>query len=105
MRTVTTSAIALSAALFLGLAGASPSFAKGHNQGMSSTTSETPGTQVGSETVTNSHTEGSEQGNRPDGKGPSADNPGADAGGRSNAGARGGADKHATAAAAAAKRV
>lgn len=33
MRIVTTSAVALGAALLLGLAGTSPSFAKGHDQG------------------------------------------------------------------------
>jgi hypothetical protein len=63
MRITTTSALALGAALLLGLAGASPSFAKGHNQGMNSSTSSEPGTNVGSETVANSQTEGAAQGN------------------------------------------
>ena len=62
MRILTTSAVALGAVLLIGLTGTSPSFAKGHNQGMNSTTSTEPGTNVGSETVTNSQQEGSMQG-------------------------------------------
>ncbi len=38
MRIVTTSAVALGAALLLGLAGTSPSFAKGHDQGFGNQT-------------------------------------------------------------------
>jgi hypothetical protein len=56
-------AVAAACALAMGLFSGSESFAKGHNQGMDSLTSETPGTNVGSETVTNSQTEGAAQGN------------------------------------------
>ena len=56
---------------------ASGAFAKGHNQG----NTEVPGMDdVGSFTVTNAQTEGGVQGNRPDDKGPKADNPGTNAG-------------------------
>jgi hypothetical protein len=42
---------------------AGTAFAKGHSQGVKSTTSETPGTDVGSETVANSVNEGATQRN------------------------------------------
>lgn len=52
---------ALGLALSLGFAAAPGAFAKGHNQGMDSSTSTTPGENVGSETVTNSVNEGADQ--------------------------------------------
>lgn len=58
MRIATLSTAALGAALLLALAGASPSFAKGHNQGATSD----PGSNVGQETVVNSQQEGAMQG-------------------------------------------
>jgi hypothetical protein len=48
MRIVTTSAVALGAALLLGLAGASPSFAKAHDQGLAKGNDEKAGRFEGS---------------------------------------------------------
>lgn len=84
--------LALGLALSAGIFFAPEASAKGHNQGVNSATSTSPGTNVGSETVSNSHTEGTEQGNRPADKGPSADNPAverADGGGSSGNGPAG----------------
>ena len=75
---IITPTVALGMALTAGILLAPDASAKGHNQGMDSQTSETPGDNVGSETVANSHTEGTEQGNRPADKGPGDDNPAAD---------------------------
>ncbi len=77
MRKLTTSTVALGAALLLGLAGASPSFAKGHNQGATSN----PGSNVGQETVVNSQQEGAMQGN-----GKTAEEAGGNLGNSGNAG-------------------
>lgn len=52
---------ALSMAVALSFAAAPGAFAKGHNQGMDSSTSTTPGENVGSETVSNSVNEGADQ--------------------------------------------
>lgn len=48
-------------AVSLSFAVAPGAFAKGHNQGMGSSTSTTPGENVGSETVSNSVNEGADQ--------------------------------------------
>jgi hypothetical protein len=48
MRNLTTSAVALGAALLLGLAGASPSFAKAHDQGLAKGNDEKAGRFEGS---------------------------------------------------------
>jgi hypothetical protein len=56
MRNISTLSVALGAALLLGLAGASPSFAKGHNQSNTAT----PGADVGATTQA-SQQEGADQ--------------------------------------------
>ena len=57
---------------------ASGAFAKGHNQG----DTKVPGMDVGTETLTTSQALGGLKGQRPDDKGPSADNPAIEKAGR-----------------------
>lgn len=61
MNTTTKGLTALSMAFLLSVAAAPVALAKGHNQGMDSSTSTTPGENVGSETVSNSVNEGADQ--------------------------------------------
>lgn len=61
MNTTTKGLTAVSMAILLSFAAAPAAFAKGHNQGMDSSTSTTPGENVGSETVSNSVNEGADQ--------------------------------------------
>lgn len=61
MNTITKGLTTLGLVVALGFAAAPGAFAKGHNQGMSSATSTTPGENVGSETVSNSVNEGADQ--------------------------------------------
>ncbi len=90
MRNITTSAVAFGAALLLGLAGASPSFAKSHDQGVNG--SGNPG-RAGGNTAAGSTVEAAQSlggaiGGRPEGKGP--DNSAAENAGGGNSGGMGG---------------
>jgi hypothetical protein len=80
MRIHSTSALALGAALLLSLAGASPSFAKAHDQGVNDSTSRGSPDRAGGnpntgDTVNSAQTLGDRMGNGDSGNGRSTENP------------------------------